>query len=76
MLDKDSFGGGSYPEPHHKFKVANGEVTITFKINDDTFPVNMEDEDINAYIMDNIKDYTDEIINVENLEVSTHIEQD
>lgn len=75
MPDGDSFGGGNYPEPHHTYKVATGEVIIKFRF-EDTFPVTMEDEDIHAYIMDNIKDYTDEIVNVENLEVSTHIEQD
>ena len=57
--------------PHYKYKKVDGEVTVTFKFENKIADFNMSDEEIKFYIAKDIREYLDEIVEIEELEIYT-----
>ena len=72
MVSGDGLLGQTY-SPDYTCKVAEGEITLTYKTRH-CFDKNMEDEDILQYIEDNVFEYLDEIKEVVEVDITTHIE--
>ena len=55
----------------NSYKNVDGEVTITFKFKNKIADINMSDEEIELYIIKDIRDYLDEIVEIVDLEFRT-----
>ncbi len=69
MPDGDSFAGGTYPcPPEEKLKRVKGYAVVTYEF-DDEFPITYSDEEIYDYIENNINDYKETYVSIEDITI-------
>ena len=62
--------------PDYRCKVIDGRVTITYKLKNDAFSYKEEDEDIQQYVEDNIKDFIGEMEEIEDIDLIIRVEDE
>lgn len=66
----DALGAGSYPSPDDiEEQEISGYITITYKFEDESFPKKWSREDIIDYIKKHIDEFTNEIDEIEDIDI-------
>ena len=73
-IETKGLGAGSYPEPpSKKYKRAKGYAVVTYEF-DDTFPTDLTEEEIYNYIEQNIADYRESYVSIEEFTIEEEVE--
>lgn len=71
-IETKGLGAGSYPEPNEKHKRAKGYAVVTYEF-DDTFPIDLTEEEIYDYIEQNISDYKENYVSIEEFSIEEEV---
>ena len=71
-IETMGLGAGSYPEPpEEKLKRATGYVIVRYNF-DEEFPITFSDEDIEDYIESNTKNFDEDDISIEEINIEEY----
>ena len=72
-IETKGLGAGSYPEPNEKHKRAKGVAVIVYEF-DDTFSIDLTDEEIYDYIEQNADDYKKSYTSIKEFSIEEEVE--
>ena len=72
-IETEEYYGGTYPEPNEKYKRAKGVAVIVYEF-DDTFPIDLTDEEIYDYIEQNADDYKKSYTSIKEFSIEEEVE--
>lgn len=72
-METEEYYGGTYPDPpSKKHKRAKGVAVIVYEF-DDTFPIDLTDEEIYDYIEQNADDYKKSYTSIEDFSIEIEV---